>query len=360
MTGRSAPGGRAFRAAAVGLGCLVIGACGADENAGSGRGGNTALSIDTIIRTESGQVGTASGLAVDSGGNLWLTDAVNHRLLVVSPDGKSIRAIGREGRGPLEFRNPAGIAIGPSEVYVCEIDNVRVQRLSLAGEYLGVSSVAAALYVPVSINARGDLAVMTMGRAGRLAEVIAGSDGGSRLVGEAVEAMPSVISSKALREQALRGEVPREFRNLVRPVLGSGGAVWVIGLADGRVQLFSSDGEPSWTNSLPQAELEAALEAYFAAWRSQPTGFHVPIVARAAAEVGGQLWVMMDRANAAGSVIVALSRADGSTTGRMELALGSRAGEFAVDVARSRLYLSLPEEAAILATRIPPHMRPGR
>lgn len=72
-------------------------------------------------------LGRLSGVAMDAGGVVYVSDIADARIWVFAPDGKSLRSIGRKGRGPGEFESPTGIGIAPDgKLYVR--DAVHVSR----------------------------------------------------------------------------------------------------------------------------------------------------------------------------------------------------------------------------------------
>lgn len=84
-------------------------------------------------------------LAIDSDGNLWVTDTGHSRIVVYSRAGEYLREIGApfdaetlgRGSGPAEFSEPVGIDIAPTgEIVVADMWNARVQVLDRSGAYL--------------------------------------------------------------------------------------------------------------------------------------------------------------------------------------------------------------------------------
>ena len=72
-------------------------------------------------------LGRLSGIAMDAAGVVYVSDIADARVWVFAPDGRSVRSIGRKGRGPGEFESPTGIGIGPDgKLYVR--DAVHVSR----------------------------------------------------------------------------------------------------------------------------------------------------------------------------------------------------------------------------------------
>ena len=65
-------------------------------------------------------------------GNLCISDTVNQRLQVVTPEGEFMYAIGKAGAGPGELRGPSGVACEGGSLFVVEGGNHRVQKLALA------------------------------------------------------------------------------------------------------------------------------------------------------------------------------------------------------------------------------------
>jgi len=65
-------------------------------------------------------------------GNLCISDTVNQRLQVVTPEGEFVYSIGKAGAGPGELRGPSGVTCEGGFIYVVEGGNHRVQKLALA------------------------------------------------------------------------------------------------------------------------------------------------------------------------------------------------------------------------------------
>ena len=65
-------------------------------------------------------------------GNLCISDTVNQRLQVVTPEGEFMYSIGKAGAGPGELRGPSGVTCEGGNLYVVEGGNHRVQKLMLA------------------------------------------------------------------------------------------------------------------------------------------------------------------------------------------------------------------------------------
>jgi sugar lactone lactonase YvrE len=61
-----------------------------------------------------GQIGYATGIAVDAAGNVWISDDVNHRVDVFYENGEYETEFGLKGTGEGEFEHPSGVAIAPN------------------------------------------------------------------------------------------------------------------------------------------------------------------------------------------------------------------------------------------------------
>ncbi len=79
---------------------------------------------------------TPGAVKIDSAGNVWVADFHGNRIVEFSSTGTFIASYGKEGTGPVEFKEPAGIAIAGEHVYVADSGNQRVQELSMAGSFI--------------------------------------------------------------------------------------------------------------------------------------------------------------------------------------------------------------------------------
>ena len=79
-----------------------------------------------------------TGIAIDGSGNLYVADANNHRIRLVTPDGTVTTLAGRSTRGfadgadsVAEFNFPFGVALDAAgTVYVADADNNRIRKIS--------------------------------------------------------------------------------------------------------------------------------------------------------------------------------------------------------------------------------------
>ncbi len=97
------------------------------------------------------------GIAVDSGGNVYIADAKKdeHRVIKFDKDGKLLLAFGKQGTKKGEFNYPNGIAVDKSgNIYVVDSNNSRVQIFDKKGKFIRLFSGtgAGALTHPVGID----------------------------------------------------------------------------------------------------------------------------------------------------------------------------------------------------------------
>ena len=75
-------------------------------------------------------------LALDSAGNVYVTDYGNRRIQKFDNDGNFLHTWGTKGSENGQFQVPAGIAIGNDFVYVVDNDLNRVQKFDTFGKYI--------------------------------------------------------------------------------------------------------------------------------------------------------------------------------------------------------------------------------
>ena len=75
-------------------------------------------------------------VAFAANGDMLLTDDGSHCVYVCDANGRRKSTIGSQGEGEMEFRHPYGIAVRGEEVFVSDQCNHRVQKFTLAGNFM--------------------------------------------------------------------------------------------------------------------------------------------------------------------------------------------------------------------------------
>ena len=84
-----------------------------------------------------GQIIWPTGIALDSHGNVYVTDEWMNRVSIFDKDGNFLSLWGSQGAGDGEFNRPSGIAIDDEDnLFIVDSLNHRVQKLSKDGQYL--------------------------------------------------------------------------------------------------------------------------------------------------------------------------------------------------------------------------------
>ncbi len=158
-----------------------------------------------------GQLSGPLGLALDSKGDLWVADSRNNRVLKFSPEGRCELQAGSYGSGKGQFFYPTGVAIAPNgDIWVIDMGDDRAQELNPeTGEEVGsfgsFGTAQGELWLPMglAVDSKGDVWVSEP-FAGRVQEF---SEGGK-----------------------YEGEVASEFPEGQAVAIGPNGDVWI---ADG-------------------------------------------------------------------------------------------------------------------------------
>jgi len=75
-------------------------------------------------------------IAVDDDGSIYVTDLGNKRVQKLSSNGEYITEWGNSGKQPGEFHYPSGIAVSDDFAYVVDRDLNRIQKFTLDGEFV--------------------------------------------------------------------------------------------------------------------------------------------------------------------------------------------------------------------------------
>ncbi|HXB63700.1 MAG TPA: 6-bladed beta-propeller [Solirubrobacteraceae bacterium] len=118
-----------------------------------------------------GELKEPIGEALDSSGNLWVTDFANSRIEKFSPTGLLQAAYGSYGSEPGQFEHPWGIAVNQSngDVYVTDQGNYRVDEFSSTGKFImsfgekGTSPGQFGILAGVAVDSSGNVWVADYG-----------------------------------------------------------------------------------------------------------------------------------------------------------------------------------------------------
>jgi sugar lactone lactonase YvrE len=87
--------------------------------------------------TSPGDFGAPQGVAVDSEGNIYVTDTLNNRAEIFDADGNFISLFGKHGDGPGYFARPKGIAVdNDGHIWVADEMQDRLQAFNRDGQLL--------------------------------------------------------------------------------------------------------------------------------------------------------------------------------------------------------------------------------
>jgi DNA-binding beta-propeller fold protein YncE len=181
-----------------------------------------------------GQFNNPHGLAVDSGGNIFVADTGNGRIEKFSPTGTFLSIIGAKGSGQEQLADPNGIAIDRAgNIYVAEIGSKhRVWKLGPDGTF--IAEWAPGLYGPrkIAIGPDDSIYVVDSGR--------------NRIV----KFSPN---GQVLASWGSEGSGDGQFKGLSSVAADpTTGKVYVADPLNSRIQMFDSDGKFLTKWSVPE------------------------------------------------------------------------------------------------------------
>lgn len=267
------------------------------------------------------------GIAIDPrNGNVLVTDAENHRVVIFDESGGFLREFGEGGDGPGQFDLPTGVAVGPGgSIYVSDYMLDRIQKFTEQGEFLlqwGESGSGEAQFSsPVGLAVGPDRNVYV---ADYFNSVIKVFDEEGQFIG---------TIGRPGRQQLGALNYPTDVD------VGDDGQVLVADAYNYRVQIFSPPGEPlaayGWQVKRPDGGVEGFEQVYGAAFGPGAKRIHL---ADGGSNSGHQRIVLLDEQ---GRFQTARSIPDaGHVNTPMQIALspdGRRA--YATDIAGDRIII---------------------
>jgi DNA-binding beta-propeller fold protein YncE len=123
--------------------------------------------LATFNAADSAPLNSPRGLAVGSGGEVYVADMGNNRIVKFNADGSPNMAWGSKGKEPGQFQEPSGVAVDKQgNVFVADAWNGRIQKFTDQGKYVGeISPKNGNFYSPrnVALDSEGFIYVADTG-----------------------------------------------------------------------------------------------------------------------------------------------------------------------------------------------------
>ena len=312
--------------------------------------------VTLIVSTESGLLGRPADIAVDDSGDLYVLDGLMGRILVLSPAGQLVRTIGGEGSGPGEFKRPGPFRLTRDTLRVVDMGNGRLQTFALGTGFVRSTPLPAGGGLgPMAVNEKGWLLIATGGTQDALAAYF--DEVGNQLgtLGSPLAEPLAIMDFQSIKEEIVEGKIPAMFRSIVRPVFAPAGDMWLILVAEGMVQRYDNEGLLQVSTPLVAPELDRIRAAFVERNRelmNDPGRLHQLMYVTDAQVVGQTLWMLLNMPVEEPAVMLALS-ADGTIERRVLFSSVSGARQFALARSQSRIFLTIPSAASVVAAPWP-------
>jgi sugar lactone lactonase YvrE len=207
-------------------------------------GGESGNAFDGGHGPEPGHFDQPMGIALDPAGRLLVADRNNHRIQVFGRDGDFIRAWGRMGAGPGEFKEPHDVAADKEFVYVADTWNQRVQGFDPDGAHIFTFTGQPSLSSPRGIAVHE-------------ARIYVAEAGGGRVT-------VYDRDGKLLQTYGALGSGPGQLIEPTDVVVDARGEVWVLNTGNNRIEHFAADGRPLAAVPIPGWTGNGLKEVYLA------------------------------------------------------------------------------------------------
>lgn len=308
------------------------------------------VTVDTVIATATGLIGYVADMAVDSAGNLYVSDGQASQILRVSRGSGEIRVLGGPGEGPGEFKHVGALRVVGEELLALDPGNGRLQRLTLDGEYLGQARAnplarSGAAY----LKADGSMLLSSWGTDTALVREFDADARFLRKIGEPVILTSMSLDPAKLRARIAAGKVPDEFRNANFVVGDDRGGLWVALQAEAEVRRYDEHGTLIWSVAIDEPELALAKQEFLD--RNAALGSPLQFVSLSyftdGQAVGDTLWLLLQTPLGASCVVLVLG-SDGQPVRRIQIAGAGGAHQLLFDRRHQALWLATRDDAQLL------------
>jgi DNA-binding beta-propeller fold protein YncE len=172
-----------------------------------------------------GQLNTPRGVALDSQGNVYVADTLNHRIEKFNRAGQALTTWGTEGSGDGQFKEPMGVAVdAQGNVFVADTWNHRVQKFDSTGKFVSKWNGQPGFWGPraIAVDGQGNVYVTDTGN-----KRIQKFDG----------------TGKFLGQFGTEGTGPGQFREPIGLAVSSDGQMFVADTNNRRIQQLDSSGK---------------------------------------------------------------------------------------------------------------------
>lgn len=156
-----------------------------------------------------------------------------------------------------------------------------------------------------------------------------------------------------IQRDLLKRTIPREWRNMLVPAIGED-AAYLLFMTEGEVRKYADSGELLWTRLFDGPEQAALWDEFFSGFAETREMASIPLALSDGQELGNSLWVLLGTADGSPTTLGVLDARTGGERGFISVDTSSRALRFAVDADRGLLYLTLPDEAALVVVGLDP------
>lgn len=344
-----------YRFVPVAFAFAMIAACGNEEAGGAPGEAAQLLLIDTLVTTDSGEIGGVYDLAVSPDGRVFVADYGFKHILVVAPGG-STRTVGQEGDGPGEFRMPysVGAALDSFRVFDATTNLVQVfgaeggmnrsYRLDIPG--LGAGR---------SFGGDGSLAATVDGFEDSMVMVFDPTGQRAAKYGQPIVPPVTSYDFTALKDEIQDGRVPGAFRNRAIVAWGPEGSLYVVFLAEPEVRRYEKDGSLRWSRRLEEPEFAATFDRFIKRNTEErnPSRIYPLQYVIDANAVHDELWILLNTVDQEDGRMLVLNGGDGSLRRRLIVPFLPNTGPFDVDEGRGHLFMAPRDEASVLVFAIP-------
>jgi hypothetical protein len=249
--------------------------------------------FDDSVATGGGQV---ASFVVDPAGEVLATDWRGHRILRYDGAGRYLGSIGREGSGPLEFRQPSEIAVVADTLYVRDNGNNRIAVVG-PGRDLVRTITLNPPRVPASfsVGSKGMMLGATRGYPPGKLILVWGPDGNqTSTFGELEHEATMLFDGQLVRDRALAGEVAPFLLNWATTCTTSDESVVLVFYAQPRAQKYSLTGTLRWDVPLSLPEYETVRERWIASNRTSARGEVLMFWRHVVSDGTGGCWLLLN------------------------------------------------------------------
>lgn len=261
-------------------------------------------------------------------------------VLIYNTEGKLLNQMGKQGKGPGEFTQPAGIRVVNNSIFVLDFGTRNIHEFEAAGDFKKAHSYKGEMigFAQISVLGPGEFLSTVNGTDGNLLEYKPSPDS-SFYFGEALVKPSETVNMQQFKKQVGNEEIPDLFKNIALTGYDSQN-FYVFLQSFSRLQKYDRNGELIWEKELDLPVNQLIIDYFFEANKNMQGNAVYPLSYANGMQVAEEaIYILMNVPDGETQMLVMIDKNGGIQKIYQMGSKDSSFSNFTINPAENMLYL---------------------